>query len=68
MEGTMAHGEKFQMALALFEIDLALISPYPTKLVDLVRGENETDAAWTVRTCEHAPIIMKYDLDKVKWD
>jgi hypothetical protein len=51
--------EKFEMALALSEIDLALTSPCPMKSVDLVRGENETDAAWTTRTCEHAPIIMK---------
>jgi hypothetical protein len=36
--------------------------------MDLVRGENETDAASTARTREHAPIIIKYDLDKGKWD
>jgi hypothetical protein len=60
--------EKLEMALALSEIDLALTSHCPTKPVDLVRGENETDAAWTTRTREHAPIIMKYDLDKAKWD
>jgi hypothetical protein len=60
--------EKLEMALARSEIDLALTSPCPTKPVDLVRGENEIDAAWTARTCEHAPIIMKYDLEKAKWD
>jgi hypothetical protein len=36
--------------------------------VDLVRGENETDIAWTARECEHAPIVMKYDIEKAKWD
>jgi hypothetical protein len=56
------------MALALSEVDLALNSPCPTKPVDLVRGQNETDAAWTTRTCENAPLVMKYDLDKAKWD
>jgi hypothetical protein len=60
--------EKLEMALALSEIYLPLTSPYHTKPMDLVRGENETNAAWTVRTREHAPIIIKYDLDKAKWD
>jgi hypothetical protein len=56
--------EKFEMALALSEIDLALTSPCPTRPEDLVRGENETEAAWTARQREHAPLVMKYDLDK----
>jgi hypothetical protein len=58
--------ENLEITLILSEIDLALTSPYPTKPVDLVRGENKTDAVRTARTCEHAPIIMKYDLDKAK--
>jgi hypothetical protein len=60
--------EKLEMTLALFKIDLTLTSSCPTKPVDLVRGENETDAAWTARQREHALLVMKYDLDKAKWD
>jgi hypothetical protein len=36
--------EKLEMALALSEIDLAPTSPCSTEPVDLVRGENETEA------------------------
>ena len=33
--------EKYELALALFENDLALTSPCPTEPVDLVRTENK---------------------------
>jgi hypothetical protein len=67
MEGTTTYGSwREKLALVLSEIDLALTSPCPTKPVDLVRGEKENDAVWTAWTREHAPIIMKYDLDKAK--
>ena len=36
--------EKYELALALFENDLALTSPCPTEPEDPVRVENETDA------------------------
>ena len=36
--------EKYELALALSEIDLALTSPCPTEPVDPVREHNETDA------------------------
>ena len=36
--------EKYKLALALSEIDLALTSPCPTEPVDPVRDDNETDA------------------------
>jgi len=38
--------EKIEIALALSDNDLALISPCPTEPVDLVREANETDAAF----------------------
>ena len=38
--------EKLEIALALSDNDLALISPCPTKPVDPVREANETDAAF----------------------
>jgi hypothetical protein len=60
--------EKLEIALALSDNDLALISPCPTEPVDLVREANETDAAFTTRQRDHAEVRMKYDLDRVKWD
>ena len=41
--------KKYEVALALSENDLALTSPCPTKPVDPVRAENETDADLTAQ-------------------
>ena len=60
--------EKYELALVLSENDLALTSLCPTKLVDLVRAENETDADFTARQRDHAEVRMKYDLNQKKWD
>ena len=58
--------EKYELALALSENDLALTSPYPTKPVDPVREENESDANFTARQRDHAEVRMKYDLERKK--
>ena len=60
--------EKLEIALVLSDNDLALISPCPTKPVDLVRKANETDVTFTTRQRDHAEVRMKYDLDRAKWD
>ena len=60
--------EKLEIALALSDNDLALISLYPTEPVDPVRAENETDAAFANRQRDHAEVRIKYDLDRAKWD
>jgi len=60
--------EKLEIALALCDIDLALISPCPTETVDPVREANETDVAFTTRQRDHVEVRMKYNLDRVKWD
>ena len=60
--------EKYELALALSENDLALTSPCPTEPEDPVRVENETDADFTARKRDHAEVRMKYDLDQKKWD
>ena len=60
--------EKYELALALSENDLALISRSPTKPVDPVREENKTDADFTARQWDHAEVRMKYDLERKKWD
>ena len=58
--------EKYELALALSENDLALTSPCPTESVNPVRAENETDADFTARQRDHAEVRMKYDLDRKK--
>ena len=66
---TKGYGEKkYELALALSKDDLALTSSCPTKPVDLVREDNETDADFTARKRDHAEVRMKYDLDQKKWD
>jgi len=60
--------EKYELALALSENNLALTSPCPTEPKDPVRAENETDADFTARKRDHAEVRMKYDLDRKKWD
>ena len=58
--------DKYELALALSENDLALTSPCPTEPVDPVRKENETDADSTTRQRDHVEVRMKYDLERKK--
>ena len=60
--------EKLEIALALSDNDLILISLCPTEPVDPVRAENKTDAAFATRQRDHAKVRMKSDLDRAKWD
>ena len=60
--------EKLDIALALSDNDLALISLCPTEPMDTVREANETDAAFATRQRDHALVRMTYDLDRAKWD
>ena len=54
--------EKYELALALSENDLALTSPCPTEPVDPVREENESDADFTARQRDHAEVRMKCNI------
>ena len=54
--------EKYELAFALSKNDLALTSPCPSKLVDPVRKENETNADVIARQRDHTEVRMKYDL------
>jgi len=60
--------EKYELALALSENDLALTSQCPTEPVDPVREDNNTDADFIARQRDHAEVRMKYDLECKKWD
>ena len=54
--------EKYELALALSENDLALTSPCPTEPVDPVREENKSDAGFTARQRDHAEVRMKCNI------
>ena len=60
--------EKVEMGLALLDLDLALIEACPNEPVDPVRGEKESEEDFKKRVSDHAPIRMKYDLERAKWD
>jgi hypothetical protein len=60
--------EKYELALALSENDLALTSLCPTEPEDPMRAENETDDDFNARKRDHIEVRMKYDLEKKKWD
>ena len=55
--------EKYELALALSENDLALTSSCPTEPVDLMREQNESDADFTAQQRDHTEVQMKYDLE-----
>jgi hypothetical protein len=59
--------EKYELELALGEVDFAIISPCPTEPEDPVRGENESDANFAARKHDHVEIRMKYDLERRQW-
>jgi hypothetical protein len=59
--------EKYELELALGEVDFAIISPCPIEPEDPVRDENESDADFTTRKRDHAEIRMKYDLKHRQW-
>jgi hypothetical protein len=55
--------EKYELELALGEVDFAIISQCPIEPEDPVRDKNESDADFATRKRDHAEIRMKYDLE-----
>ncbi len=60
--------EKIEIALALSDIDAALTEPRPIEPVTLVRAEGESEDDFKRRMLDHAPIRLKYDVDRAKWE
>ena len=58
--------EKYELALALFENDIALTSPCSTEPVDLMREDNEIDADFTTQQRDHVEVRMMYNLERKK--
>jgi hypothetical protein len=55
--------EKYELELALGEVDFGITSPCPTEPEDPVRGKNKSNADFVARKRDHAEIRMKYDLE-----
>jgi hypothetical protein len=60
--------ETIEIALALMEIDLALMTDAPKEPEKHVLHDGETAQAFATHERDFAPIRMAYDLERVKWD
>jgi hypothetical protein len=59
--------EKYELELALEEVDFAITSPCPAEPEDPVRDENKSDADFAARKRDHTEIRMRYDLEHRQW-
>jgi hypothetical protein len=59
--------EKYELELALGEVDFSITSPCPTEPEDPVRGDDESDADFASCKRDHAEKRMKYDLEHRQW-
>jgi hypothetical protein len=60
--------ENIEIALALWEIDLALMTDPPKESAQPVIHEGEATEAFATRQRDFTHIRMQYDLDRAKWD
>jgi hypothetical protein len=60
--------ETIEIALALTEIDLALMTDAPKEPEKHVLHDGETIRAFATREWDFSPIRMTYDLEHTKWD
>jgi hypothetical protein len=56
--------KKIDLAFVLAEVDSVISTPFPTKLVEPVRGTDDTDAAWATKEGKYANERMLFDLQK----
>ena len=60
--------ENIEIALALWDIDLALTHDPPVEPVEPVINDGESQEAFATRSRDFPNIRMKYDLDRAKWE
>jgi hypothetical protein len=60
--------ETIEIALALMEIDLALMADAPKEPEKHVLHDGETAQAFATRERDFAPIRLAYELERAKWD
>jgi hypothetical protein len=60
--------EKIEIGLALWDLDLALMSDPPIELAEPVIRDGENDDTFVTKKRVHAEIRIKYNLEHAKWD
>ena len=60
--------QKLEIALAMAEIDLAVIVPAPNEPEKPAWAQNVADDAWAIRENNHDRAMMQYDIDKTRWN
>jgi len=59
--------KKVDLAFICAEVDWVLSEPKPKEPHALVRGTEDSDAAWQKKERDYAPLKMSYDLESKKW-
>ena len=60
--------QKLQIALAMANIDLAIIMPAPEEPENSVRAQNEADDAWAIREKALDIAWTKWDIHQARWN
>ncbi|KAG8056090.1 hypothetical protein GUJ93_ZPchr0001g31679 [Zizania palustris] len=60
--------ENIEIALAIWDMDLALQQDCPTQPTELVIQDGESQEAFSTRQWEFATVRMKYDIERTKWN
>ena len=69
MARTMGNGfQKLQIALAMTNIDLAIIMPALEDPENPVRAQNEAHDAWAIRLKAHDIAWTKWEIQQARWN
>ena len=60
--------QKLRIALAMANIDSAIIMPAPEEPENPVRAQNEADDAWAIREKAHDIAWTKWDIQQARWN
>ena len=60
--------QKLLIALAMTNIDLAIIMPAPEEPENPVRDANEADDAWAIRQKAHDIAWSKWEIQQARWN
>ena len=60
--------QKLQIAMAMANIDLAIIMLAPEEPENPVRAQNEADDAWVIREKAHDIAWTKWNIQQARWN
>jgi hypothetical protein len=60
--------QKFEIALAMANIDLAVITPAPKEPKKPVRAQNEAADAWAIHEKNYDIAWTKFDIERAQWN